>query len=320
MKRRILLIFSLLVLVAFCIFLFAPITLRIEKQIIITAPLINVANEITDLKNWLHWHVGLKIKDTSSFKMSEKTNAGNAWLRTGNEEYDVVNENAADIIVKEKKAGKEIYHSIFVFPDSSIKTTRVLWVKNMTPINWLEEKLNSSGNIEENLASLKSYLEDVKQYYGFDIQTEKIKDSLVIAKIKVTPRTNRLKMLADLYKEIIAYAYKNNLGITDTTVRMVNFYDINKDTVKIMAAIPVYKKAPLTNDLYYFEMPSHGKLLVGSYVGDYAGFKKLYTAMDRYVLDKRLELVAAPYERFLTNPVSAYDSLHMKIELCYPIF
>jgi effector-binding domain-containing protein len=67
-------------------------------------------------------------------------------------------------------------------------------------------------------------------------------------------------------------------------------------------------------------MPSHGKLLVGFYEGSYTGLKKLYTAMNRYIVDKQLEIIAAPYERFLTNPVSSYDSLHMKIELCYPIF
>jgi effector-binding domain-containing protein len=320
MKKRILLIVSLIIVVVFCFLLFAPITFRIQKQIIITAPLIKVANEVTDLKNWLHWNIGLKTKDTSSFKMSEKTNNNNAWLRTDNDEYNIVNENAADITVKEKNAGKEIYHSIFVFPDSNIKVTRVLWIEKLTPVNWLKEKSDPSVNIEANLESLKNYLEDVKQYYGFDIQLQKIKDTLVIAKITVASKTNQQKTLADLYKDILAYANKNDLGINDTTPRMVNFYEINKDSVKIMAAIPVNKKAPLINDLSYLEMPSHGKLLVGFYEGSYTGLKKLYTAMNRYIVDKQLEIIAAPYERFLTNPVSSYDSLHMKIELCYPIF
>jgi effector-binding domain-containing protein len=67
-------------------------------------------------------------------------------------------------------------------------------------------------------------------------------------------------------------------------------------------------------------MPSKGKMLTGYYEGVYPGLRKLYEAMDRYVTDKRLKLIAVPYERYLTDPRSAADSLHMKIELCYPVF
>jgi effector-binding domain-containing protein len=66
-------------------------------------------------------------------------------------------------------------------------------------------------------------------------------------------------------------------------------------------------------------MPSHGKMLIGYYQGDYAGLKKLYVAMDNYVFDKHLHIIASPYEKYFTNPQSAQDSMHMKIELHYPI-
>jgi effector-binding domain-containing protein len=320
MKKKFLLVTSLIIIVFICFFLVSSVTFRIKREIIIGAPIINVSGEVTDLKNWFHWNLELKNKDISLFKMSAQTNRNDSWLRTNDNTYRIVSDNAASIIVKEDNSGKEMVHSIFVFPDSNVMVTQVLWEENLTPFNWLKEKLHPSDHVEANLKSLKNYLEDVKQYYGFDIQSKTVLDSLVITKITITPKANRIKALANLYKDIFSYANKNNLGINDATPRMVNFYEINKDSVKIMAGVPVNKKAPLSENISYVQMPAHGKMLVGYYEGDYTGFKKIYGAMNKYIFDNRLEVIAAPYERFLTNPVSARDSLHMKIELCYPTF
>jgi effector-binding domain-containing protein len=73
-------------------------------------------------------------------------------------------------------------------------------------------------------------------------------------------------------------------------------------------------------NLSVLEMPSGGKILTGYYEGDYEGFKKLYAAMDRYVGDKGLKLIAVPYERYLTDPRSIQDSLHMKIGIYFLVF
>jgi effector-binding domain-containing protein len=240
-------------------------------------------------------------------------------LRTNDDQYYVVSKNAANIIVKEENAGKQIYHSIFVFPDSNIDMTHVVWIENLSPFAWAKEKIYPTGNIEKNLQNLKNYFEDTKQYYGLEIQIQPVTDTLVLTKTITTSKKNQINALANLYKNIIAYSDENDLGVNANTPRMANFYEINKDSVKIMAGIPVNKKASAKNDFSYMEMPSHGKILTGFYEGDYAGFKRSYSNMNRYIFDKRLKPVAIPYERYLTNPKTREDSLHMKIELCFPV-
>jgi effector-binding domain-containing protein len=318
MKKKILLIVSLTIVVVFCFFLFAPITFGIKKQIIISAPIIKVANEVTDLKNWTHWNAALKAIDSSLIRSSEKTD-NNSWLRANNDQYDVVSKNAANIIVKEENAGKEIYHSIFVFPDSNTDMTHVVWIENLPPFAWVKEKISPAGNIEKNLQDLKNYFEDTRQYYGADIRIQPPTDTLVLTKIITTSKKDQIIVLADLYKKIIAYSNENNLGINENTARMANFYEINKDSVKVLAAIPVKKRVPLKNNFSYMDLPPNGKILTAFYEGDYAGFKKLYSAMNRYIYDKHLKTVAIPYEKYFTDPKSASDSLHMKIELCFPV-
>jgi hypothetical protein len=320
MKIKFLLIASLIIIALFCFLLFAPITFGIKKEIIISAPLIKVANEVTDLRNWIHWNAALKTKDSSSFKMSETTNKNDSWLQANGNAYLIVSQSPANIIVKEENTGKEIYHSIFVFPDSNIDITRVVWIENLSPFRWAKEKIAPAGNIEKDLQNLKNYFEDTKQYYGLDVRIQPPGDTLVLTKITITTKKNQLSVLADLYKDIIAFSDKNNMGINENTPRMANFYETNKDSVKILAAIPVNKKVSVKNNFSYMELPSNGRILTAFYEGDYVGFKKLYNNMNRYVYDKHLKPSAIPYEKFLTNPKNREDSLHMKILLCYPTF
>ncbi|HSZ85847.1 MAG TPA: hypothetical protein VK787_07435, partial [Puia sp.] len=95
MKIKFLLIASLIIIALFCFLLFAPITFGIKKEIIISAPLIKVANEVTDLRNWIHWNAALKTKDSSSFKMSETTNKNDSWLQANGNAYLIVSQSPA---------------------------------------------------------------------------------------------------------------------------------------------------------------------------------------------------------------------------------
>jgi effector-binding domain-containing protein len=320
MKRKFLLVVLLILVALICFFLFAPVTFGIKKQLVIAAPIINVSGQVTDLRNWHHWNTLLKNKDSAQFKISDITNQTNSWLRVDSVEYLVLHYSPASITIKESERDKKIYHSIFLFPDSNIANTKVIWIENLSPLAWLKEKIKSSGIVEKNLSNLKNYFEDPVEYYGFDIRTRKIVDTLEVTEIVTTSNANRLHELGRIYNKIVAYSNRNNLGITDSTPRMANFHEMLNDSVRIMAAIPVSKKAAVENNLTYFEMPREGRMIFARYEGDYPGLQKLYKSMDRFMADKNLKPSAAGYERFLNNPKNAQDSLHMKIELCYPIF
>jgi len=80
------------------------------------------------------------------------------------------------------------------------------------------------------------------------------------------------------------------------------------------------KRVPEKNGIKYLKMPPIGRMLVGEYDGDYHNIQLLYRSIERYMSDKHLRKVALPYEKYLSDPQSPTDSLHMRMEIYYPIY
>jgi effector-binding domain-containing protein len=98
---------------------------------------------------------------------------------------------------------------------------------------------------------------------------------------------------------------------------MATFYDETKDSIHIAAGIPVSSRiSPAEDGIRLLEMPQKGKILVAKYQGPYRDIPRLYGAMRKYIFDKKLKPVGAPYEKFLSSP---RDSLNMIIELHIPV-
>ena len=70
----------------------------------------------------------------------------------------------------------------------------------------------------------------------------------------------------------------------------------------------------------YLSMPASGRMLTAHYKGPYSKLNQVYTVMEKYIRDNTLQKVAICYEKYYTHPQSNEDSLHMEIEVLYPIF
>jgi len=319
MKKRIWILIVCLLLLVVSFFLWAPVHFGIKKEIIIRVPIYNVSGKITNLRNWKQWYPALKNIDTSSFIYSSITNQNNSFLQAGDHLYTIININPAYILVKdEAKNGKKDYHSLYAFPDSMGAVTRVSWIKSVSPFNWLKELIHPDQNMKDGLNNLKKTLEDPTEFYGFPIAIGPVTDTIVATKKTVVKEVDKIATLRRLYMEINQFAKENN--IVSGNVRIANFSFESPGNLKISAGIPVTKKGPEKNGITYLEMPRGGKMLIGQYEGPYSGLTKLYTAMEKYITDKQLHKVALQYEKYLTDPLSADDSLHMKIEIYYPIY
>ena len=318
MRKKIVLgIVCLLLLII--VFLFVgPFTFGIKREVSIASPIFIVSGKITDLGNWKSWHPVLKNLDTSSIISSPTANQVNSFLKAGNHLYTVLQVNPAYILIKDQDTKKTSYQSFYAFPDSSGAFTRVILTKLVPFGTWLKEKIFDGTEADSVLKNLKEYIEDPARLYGFPISIGRVADTLVMTKTITADNKRKIQTLQQLYNDIYEFASKSS--ILTSTIRMANFHPSGHDSVIISAGIPVNKKGLEKKDIFYLEMPPKGKMLIGKYEGPYEGLNKLYIAMEKYIRDKGLHKVAIPYERYLSNPVSSSDSLHMKIELYYPIY
>ena len=196
--------------------------------------------------------------------------------------------------------------------------TNLSWTKSIPLSSWLREKLHGSNEMRNGLEKLKKNSEDPEFAYGFPIYIGPVADTLVITKKTIAPREQVVPALKNLFGELKAYAAENR--ILTAPYRMAAFNYHGNGEVEIMAGIPAENKAPEMNGINYLKMPRGGRMLVGKYEGPYTSLHNLYSAMEQFRIDRALQGIAVKYEKYLTDPVTHEDSLHMKIEIYYPIF
>ncbi|HTR32002.1 MAG TPA: hypothetical protein VMH27_22175 [Puia sp.] len=269
-----------------------------ENEVAISAPIIEVSPVLTDISNWPRWFAG-----------------------AGDYRFQLIDKNPAGLTVKSERAKIQSVYTIAAYPDSLPANTRVRWTTVTSGFDWIKQKLwYTDDNPASRLAALKNYFEDPRQFYGFDIRLEPVKDSLVLTKDRMVKKTAEGAVLGQLFKEIGEFIAKAHLGINIDTCRMATFYDETQDSIHIAAGVPVsIRISPSEDGIHLLEMPAKGKMLVGLYRGPYGGLSMLYGAMRKYALDKKLAVVGAVYEKYLTPAANARDSLDMTIELHFPV-
>jgi hypothetical protein len=285
---------------------FGPPHFDAAQQLTIGLPIDQVSPQITDTRNWSHWFGDLKNIDSSCFYCNGSR-------------YTILNQRPARIVVKEESDEGKIYHFFSVSSDSFGRATRISWVKAYTPFYWIKYKLDPSSRKDSALHSLKTYLEDPLRYYGFRMYILPVTDTLVITKKAITSINDRIKTLSRLYNNLREYASSNDILLDENQPRMAYFKPVGKDSILIWAGLPSDKKTLPGNGVESLALPKKGRMLVGLYEGPYDGLEKLYSSMDKYVRDRNFSRVPAQFEKYLTNPASAADSLHMKIEVHYAI-
>ncbi|MBS1973934.1 MAG: hypothetical protein JST13_06250, partial [Bacteroidetes bacterium] len=230
--------------------------------------------------------------------------------------------NPAFIELTEKNDKGITDYTIQLVPDSFGFGTKIIWSTRTSLLSWLENKFNHRHNNSisgQNLNAFRMFAESPKRFFGFDIQIRPVEDTLVMTNYSTCQKASVTHTLKSLYFKIENLAIKYNIYIDSNRNRLAAFEFKGRDSVIVMAGIPVKKKFLPVNGVSYLEMPPKGRMLVGYYEGPYQKISQLYVAMDKFARIRSLSKIATPFEKYLTSPVTASDSLHIKIELFYPI-
>ncbi len=313
-KKTLLILLSILIVLTGLVFLL-PIRYPTSRQVRVALPINEVSPEFTQFRNWVKWFPGLQSASGTDIALSGSDsilNAPGLYLQMVNSGPDYIN-------LKEHEGTQSRYHSIRLFADSFGFATNVKWTEYELLPGWLASHLLQRSSVDRNIFALKAFADDPSRFFGFKIKIMPVQDTLVMTMNTISHKKDALKSLAGLYEEMHDFLEKNHTHADDSRYPLGGFQRHGNDSMVVMAGLPVRQKIVSGNNIKYLEMPAGGKMLVGEYEGRYSRIRELYKAMDRYKLIRNLVPVASPFERYIISPLNGADSLHVKIELFYPI-
>ena len=170
MIKGVLVVFAGLFVLITLISLLIPNKIVVTRATTVQADSVKLFNEISDLKNWKHWHPVFK-QDSSAISYSAVTNGLNSfaeWTMQGKKNKLLITEiNYPYIKIALQRAGEnDVENILSLLPVHEQGNMQVQWL-SITRLDWYPwekfggifiEKL-SGGGYESALKSLKDYVE-----------------------------------------------------------------------------------------------------------------------------------------------------------------
>jgi len=287
-----------------------------HASISIRANYFEVSQQLISADNWKRWQPDVR-NELANSKQDKLSADGSAFLISiPGQSFKVESMSANTFNVIRTQNHMEHQYCYTVVPEAANnRTSIVVDVKNNAG-KWLLSKFDSSGNILDDLRSLKEFMENAKLYYGFNINEKTVDESYLAIKKETILTKDKYAEIAHAAKDVRDFIAQNNLQAQQSLAGA--YYPKKTDSLQILIGIPVNKQVNSTGGITFMHMPG-GKWLVGDYKGKYSGRQQLYNAMEKYMQDHSLLKQIAPFERYLDNNPPASDDDIINMQVNYPV-
>lgn len=263
----------------------------VGKTVIIKVPIDEVAAQFNRLSNWKNWYPASSQVDS------------------------IIVSNPLSVIVQQRKNGNTFYSSLIAKPVDNGTSTEIYLEEKRSGI----ARIMSAGDSKNILFYLKSFLEDDSRRYGFPIRLVPVTDTLILTKKEIVAAKNGIETINRLRRDL------KNIIFQNTIIRTGNYYFVStinlvNQQTEVAVGIPVRASKNQPQDAELLRLPAGGRLLAGIYEGKYAGKSRLYSAMDKYVMDKKYKKVAQPLEKYSLSDTMTAPAAPVSLTLFYPIY
>lgn len=181
----------------------------------------------------------------------------------------------------------------------------------MSIIDYIIPSLWESSLQETGIYRFKSYMEDTKQFYGFDIKPGFVDEKKILVKSKTVSLSEVYTEAATMQTDLHNFINIKHLKQKGTV--MAQFIPKPGDSVQMMVGIPINEKIQSQNGFLYMYMPA-SKAIIASYEGKYQHKKEIYSALGKYMLDKFQHPKIAPFEVYTYKmPIDSNDVVSFKL-------
>lgn len=287
---------------------FLPIPIQQSAAVTIHAPYEKTLERITSLNRWKAWwpdSAGAGVK-------------GDTVFYTPDAEYRLDRKEILGLVLTERN--KSVYHLLTVTPANYDTTSTLQWKKVCYLRTAVSDKIRAffgsrNYTVQELLQRIKENLEDPLKYYGFAIRIEPVEDTFVLVKNLYCTKANLNSSIQEMYSAL--QQYLDVVHYTGRAEKMLHVDSSGRDSVRVMAGFSIAKLLAVKLPLQMMTMPK-AHIVTGDYEGNYRNIFQIHEAINAYMKDHNIGMVAVVYEKMLTDPHTAQDSMHVKVKVYHP--
>ncbi|MEO9071279.1 MAG: hypothetical protein ABI261_09600, partial [Ginsengibacter sp.] len=289
-----------------------------NSTINVSANFDNTLRQVMHIENWKNWFPAIQEaykKNPDDYKIKKDSSQKIDTIVFPGKNFIIHALSPMSYEVSERDGSEENNFAFTVFPGGNSHKMDIFLV-NKTPFIYTLFSKKRPG--EDAMIALRSYLEDPKQYYGFNIQMAEIRDPVIASLLSRIKKEDLFIRIQSAHKELIDYLTSN--GLVKTGHVSISYINLMGDSIQLTVGIPVNKIAASAKGIQCLSLPPKGRVLVGNYEGKFSYRDGIYHAMTKYLTDHTLSIPAESFERYLNDSIPTSDSSDIRIELDYPVY
>lgn len=287
-----------------------------EKEVTVPYTMLKTGEQLSSTANVVKWYLPFAHDE-----MTKKNPIGKKEIRPSYHMVKVtdVTSISAVLVASWKKKQKQ-FHFTAISDSGDMSSSKIKLTYKSTLLNKWIDKGKLISNAQKSLENLKAYMEDTRQFYGYQIEQTTVTDTSFIFISATVPLTEKRAVTKKLFEQLITYSKQKNAGYTGTRI----FYTVpyGKDQIMLFASIGVSSRVETKpgEQIQYKRMPWGKNLLMASYQGQYKDISKVFTALEKFKSDHNLSSMAIPYQKFLSDGYDFADDQIVQMKVYYPIF
>ena len=171
--------------------------------------------------------------------------------------------------------------------------------------------------VGEILLTLKHFLEDERNAYGYRIYLNHAKDTVLLVSANTYPIYPSLQAIYNTVKALQQQA--GSQGAKQTNFPMLNVTQTDEHEYQVNVALPINKRIIPFQKTSLNNIPKGGNLLVADVRGGQNTVNNALVQMKIYMTDHRLVSPAMPFQSLVTDRLAQKDTSKWITKIYYPI-
>jgi effector-binding domain-containing protein len=328
--KKILIVFAVLIVVLAIIGWLMPSSIHIERSLNMKASTASIFNQVNVMKNWENWSPWKAMDPTMKvtyYDIPSGNGASYSW--------EGESSGAGKITLVDVKENESVGTDLLFEGDQKAtggfrfekegEETKVTWYFDSevgnNPFMRLFWKMGigmMEDTFDKGLASMSEAAEKnpiaAAPAYNIEVKTMPASDYLFIHDTASIATIGQ--KLGMHYGAISAAIQTQKLEMAGAPFAI--YYTESETNWEMDACIPVMKAGKAAGNIQPGKYVG-GRMLVVSYMGPYEGTPAGHNAADAYIKANNLEVIGAPWEKYVTDPMTEKDTTKWLTEICYPV-